>query len=146
MGRMGAAGRMGAGKDGERPAEPRLPARGLVLQPACRTTLLELFRWAPERLLLLGALHHPHSPGMHPPALGRDDFSIPFFMRETGRCVIAELFYCFPHYVPQQSPIALGNGYSGCKVKQLTLQEFQGCTRPCYYNSPPFTCYSLPST
>ena len=76
--------------------EPRELARGLVLQPACRTTSLEVFWWAPERMLLLGALRHPHSPGMHTPALGRGYFSLPFLTWEAGRRVTAELFHCFP--------------------------------------------------
>lgn len=75
---------------------PRELARGLVLQPACRKTSLEVFWWAPERMLLLGALCHPHSLGMHTPALGRGYISFPFPTWETGRWVTAESFYCFP--------------------------------------------------
>lgn len=53
----------------ERPVEPRLLPRMLVWQSALRKTSLEVFWWAPERMLLLGALRHPHRPWVCTPQL-----------------------------------------------------------------------------
>lgn len=87
---------------------------------SCRTALLEVFWWAPQTMLLLGVLHHSHSLGSHSPALGRDisPFHFPFGGGAGGL-----LLGCFTVVlsVPQQSPAASGNRYSGCKINRLTL-------------------------
>lgn len=143
-------GRVGAG---ERPTQPRNLAGGCSLpagQPGSRSS-----GGPPKGCSSLepcaipkGAQRHPHSLGTLTPALGRGYFAISFLMWEVGRwggyCWAVLLFSSLLHSKAQQ--IALGSSSPGCEVNRLTLQELQGCSRPCYSNSPPLTRYSLPST
>lgn len=84
---------------------------------SCRTTSLEVFWWASQRMLLLGALHHPHSLGTHSPALGSGYFSFPCLIWKRSRWVIAGMFYC-------------GSLCSTAKPHSIMKQEFRLQNQP----------------